>query len=186
MSFASLLQKAEMVPLFLLMYATAAVLSSFNNTCNVVLFLQKASKQKKAACNSREFMWHLFAIQFHPPPISVTWSVHLQHQKCFLSTTVIHLLLPLRYKLSSQSCHQIKSGTVLCIFPIPCYAFGHMEQLWMRTLWLLWFVIDIWLLLDNLKRYSGKACKWIVSFPQSDLLSFLQSLSQTLGILSVV
>ena len=50
MSFASLLQKAEMVP----------------------LFLQKAFKQKKAACNSREFMWHLFAIQFHPPPISVT------------------------------------------------------------------------------------------------------------------
>ena len=72
MSFASLLQKAEMVPLFLLMYATAAVLSSFNNTCSLVLFLEKAFKQKKAACNSREFMWHLFAIQFHPPPISVT------------------------------------------------------------------------------------------------------------------
>ena len=52
MSFATLLQEAEMVPPFLLMYATALVLSSFNNTCSLVLVLQKAFKQKKAACNS--------------------------------------------------------------------------------------------------------------------------------------
>ena len=36
MSFASLLQEAEMVPPFLLMYAAAVVLSSFNNTCSLV------------------------------------------------------------------------------------------------------------------------------------------------------
>ena len=41
------------------------------------------------------------------------------------------------------------------------------------------------LLLSNLKEYSSKACKWIVSFPQSDLLSFWKSLSQTLETLSV-
>ena len=44
MSFASVLQEAEMVPLFLLMYATAAVLFSFNSKCSLVLFLQKAFK----------------------------------------------------------------------------------------------------------------------------------------------
>ena len=72
MSFTTLLQEAEMVPPFLLMYATAVVLSSFNNTCSLVLVLQKAFKQKKAACNSQKFMWHLFFIQFHLAPNSVT------------------------------------------------------------------------------------------------------------------
>ena len=70
MSFASLLQEAAMVPRFLLMYVTAAALSSFNNTCSLVLFLKKASKQKKAAYNSREFMWHLFPMQFHLPSVT--------------------------------------------------------------------------------------------------------------------
>ena len=60
-----------------------------------------------------------------------------------------------------------------------------MEQLWMGTLSLLWFVLDLWFLHDDLKAYYGKACKLIVSFPQSELPSFLKSLSQTLGILSV-
>ena len=72
MSFASLLEEAEMVPPFLLIYATALVLSSFSNTCSLVLFLEKAFKQKKVACNSWKFMWHLFSIQFHLPLISVT------------------------------------------------------------------------------------------------------------------
>ena len=40
-SFASLLQEAEMVLPFLLVYATAVVLSTFNNTCDVVLFYRK-------------------------------------------------------------------------------------------------------------------------------------------------
>ena len=52
MSFASLLQEAEMVRPFLLIYATAVVLSSFNNTCSLVSFLQQAFKQKKATSNS--------------------------------------------------------------------------------------------------------------------------------------
>ena len=39
MAFASLLQQTEMVPPFLLMYATAVVLSSFENTRSLVLFL---------------------------------------------------------------------------------------------------------------------------------------------------
>ena len=56
-------------------YATAVVLSSINNSCSLALFLQKTFKQKKAAWISREFMWHLFFIQSHPPPISVTCSV---------------------------------------------------------------------------------------------------------------
>ena len=72
MSFVSLLQEAEMVPPFLLVYATAVVLSSLNNTYSLVLFLQKAFEQKKAAGSSREFMWHLLSIQFHLLPISVT------------------------------------------------------------------------------------------------------------------
>ena len=72
MSFANFLQEAEMVPPYFLMYATVVLLSSFNKTCSLVLFLQKAIKQKKAACNLREFLWDLFSIQFPLPPISVT------------------------------------------------------------------------------------------------------------------
>ena len=73
MSFATLLQGTEMPP-FLLVDAKAVVLSSFKNTRSLLLFLQKAFKQKKAASNSREFMWHLYSIQFHlhQHPISVT------------------------------------------------------------------------------------------------------------------
>ena len=52
-SFASLLQEAKIAPppppFFLLMYATADVFF----TCSLVLFLQKAFKQKKTACNSK-------------------------------------------------------------------------------------------------------------------------------------
>ena len=90
MTFASLLQDAETPPSppppppplpFWLMYETAVVLSSFNNKCSLVLFLQKAFKKKKAACNSSEFMWHSFFIQFHLPPISVTCSVPSQTSK---------------------------------------------------------------------------------------------------------
>ena len=74
----SLLQETEMALLFLLMCATAVVLSSFNNTCSLVLFLQKAFKQKKAGCNSREFIFHTIPL----PLISVTWSaVHPQPSK---------------------------------------------------------------------------------------------------------
>ena len=72
LSFASMLQEAEIIPYFLLMHAKAVVLSSFNNTCSLVLFLQKAFKRKKASRNSREIMWHLFSIQSHLPPISAT------------------------------------------------------------------------------------------------------------------
>ena len=49
-SFASLLQPPPLgPPFFLLMYATADVFF----TCSLVLFLQKAFKQKKTACNSK-------------------------------------------------------------------------------------------------------------------------------------
>ena len=72
MSFAGLLQESEMVPHFLLMYAAAVVLSSFNNTCSHDLFSQKVFKQKKTACNSREFMWHL-------PPIYLQLAIYLQN-----------------------------------------------------------------------------------------------------------
>ena len=46
-SFASLLQEAEMVLPFLLVYATAVVLSTFNNTCGVVLFDGKFSIRER-------------------------------------------------------------------------------------------------------------------------------------------
>ena len=70
-----------MVPPFLLMYAPAVVLSTYNNTCSLVLFLQKPVRQKKAACNQRKFMWHLFSMQFHLPTVSVNWSVLPQLSK---------------------------------------------------------------------------------------------------------
>ena len=146
------------------LFVDAVVLSSFNNTCNVVvLFLQKAFKQKKTSCNSREFIWYLFSMQFHLPPISVTWSVPPQPSK-----------------LASE-----KIVRSLCIFWVFCNAFDHMEQLSVRTLSLLWFVLVLWLLLGNLKGYSGKVCKWIVSFPQSELIVIWQSITNPRNICCV-
>ena len=76
----SLLQGAEMVPPFLLMYATAvASIIQFQQHMQSGFIFAEAFKQKKAACNSRGnlFMLHLFSIQFyHLPPISTfTWTV---------------------------------------------------------------------------------------------------------------
>ena len=70
-----------MVHAFLLLYATADALLIFNNTCTLILYFLKTFKQKKAACNSREFMWHLCPMQFHLPKISVTLSVLPQSSK---------------------------------------------------------------------------------------------------------
>ena len=60
------------------------------NSCCIIHFQQhmwcgfiwqKVFNQRKAAWNSKEFMWHLFSMQFHLLPISVTWSVLLQSSK---------------------------------------------------------------------------------------------------------
>ena len=93
-----------------------------------------------------------------------------KNYKCFWSSALTYLLLPLRWKLSCQDYRQIFPGMVLCISPIPCNTFGQIEQLWMRTLSLLWFELVLWLLLSNLKGYSGKVCEWTVSFPRLELL----------------
>ena len=201
MSFASLLQETKIVPPFLLMYARAVVLSSFSNTCSLVSFFQKAFKQKKPAFNSREFMRHFFSIEFHLPQISNTWFVPPQPSKLASEKSVTSKLgilnLNLNFIFKFICCFlwdiifPVKittrsSQAVLCIFPIPCNTLVHVEEFWTRTLSLLWFALVLWLLLGNLKGYTGKVYKWIVSFPYSELLSFLQSLSQTLGILSVV
>ena len=206
MSFASLLQEVGMVPSSLLMHTTAVVLSSSKNTFRLVLFLQKAFTQEKVACDSKDIMWHLFSIQFHLPPIFVTWSVPTQSFKLasgkiarskggsLMGPKASKMFLLYHFKFICCFLWDIsfpikiatRSSQGRYCITIPCNAFGHMEQLWMRTLSLLWFALVLWLLLDSLKGYSGKAYKRIVSFPQSELLSFLQSLSQTLGILFVV
>ena len=67
MFFASFLQEAEMVPPFLLMYATSAVLSSFNNTRSLVLFLQKALQKK----GSLQFKGIYVAFIFYAIPSTV-------------------------------------------------------------------------------------------------------------------
>ena len=77
-----------MVHAFSLLYTTADALSSSNNTGTLILFFLKTFKQKKAACNSREFMWHLFPMQFHLPKISVTSSVLPQSSKLVSDKTV--------------------------------------------------------------------------------------------------
>ena len=66
MSFASLLQEAEMPPLFLLIYATAVVLSSFNNIFRLVLFFifAESFQAKKGSFQFKEV--------YMLPPISVT------------------------------------------------------------------------------------------------------------------
>ena len=54
-----------------------------------------------------------------------------------------------------------------------------MKQLWIRRVSLLWFVP--WLLFGNLKGCSSKADKWIVSFPQSKLLSNSRNIICSVG-----
>ena len=64
MSFTSLLHEAKIVSPFLFMYGTAAALSSFNDTCSAVLFLQKAFKQKKTACMRNYVVSIFYALNF--------------------------------------------------------------------------------------------------------------------------
>ena len=70
---------------------------------------------------------------------------------CFPPTILIHLLLPLKYKIFYQNCQQVWPRNVFQILPMPYDRFGYMRQPW--TLLLLLFLPVLWLFSDNLREF---------------------------------
>ena len=64
---------AETVPPMLFTYATAVRLSIFRRTCKSVRDFRKDFTARKAARSSTQFMWRLFSLTDHGPPVREPW-----------------------------------------------------------------------------------------------------------------